>query len=417
MSADAAKKKVLIIVRDFLPYTLSVGGIIRVLKLAEFLKERDFEVHILAAEGIFVDYFGYETVVKKLKTYYVKDRLQRFLCKRASNVNKTRPSKYNGALKYIDKKFFIPDKGIFFVKNFFNRAKEIINAENIRNIIVSSPSHSSQLIGLMLKRHYGQKVNFIVDYRDSWNTTALFRKNGALASAISIFLERKVLKAADHVTCVSDSIIKKISTQIIDITSKSTVVMNGYDANMEISNYEHKKGEKLKIGYFGIINDDPNGYRDISVLFNKLDTTNVEFFFYGQTLFSQDWSLARPDIKIKGSLSHTEALEAMRTMDLLMVLHTRIDGADEVLSGKFFEYLFSQRPILAVGPSNFAAGLMVYREHFGYFLDIEKTSNFNAFFENIYKDWKHSEMPSYTKDKIKMFSRQYQFNKVLKILL
>ena len=58
-----SSKKILIIVRDFIPYYHSLGGVMRVLKLAEFLTEKDVSVYILSAKGVEIDYFGYRKIV------------------------------------------------------------------------------------------------------------------------------------------------------------------------------------------------------------------------------------------------------------------------------------------------------------------------------------------------------------------
>ena len=59
------------------------------------------------------------------------------------------------------------------------------------------------------------------------------------------------------------SVIEQIDKKIISISSKAHLVMNGFDSSM-ISKikYEYKKGEVVRVGYFGAISDKKQSYRN-----------------------------------------------------------------------------------------------------------------------------------------------------------
>ena len=46
-------KKILIITNEFIPYSKSLGGIIRVLSFADYLTKNNIEVHILTSKNRF----------------------------------------------------------------------------------------------------------------------------------------------------------------------------------------------------------------------------------------------------------------------------------------------------------------------------------------------------------------------------
>ena len=129
-------RKVLIIARDFLPYYPSLGGVIRVLKMAQFLQEQGCDVYVLCAKGEEISYFGYEDIVNKLKVVYVDDKLQRYYNKQAivntgnNGEIKTSSSILHG-LKNLINNFCIPDKGIFFVNCYVKEASKLIVENNI----------------------------------------------------------------------------------------------------------------------------------------------------------------------------------------------------------------------------------------------------------------------------------------------
>ena len=63
------------------------------------------------------------------------------------------------------------------------------------------------------------------------------------------------------------------------------VIFNGYiNYYKNINNKNFQKTSTIKIGYFGMITDNPNGYRDINIIYkniNKEVENKFKFFFYG----------------------------------------------------------------------------------------------------------------------------------------
>ena len=45
------KNNILIITNEFLPYTRSLGGILRMLTLSEFLSKNNYSVHVLTSKS------------------------------------------------------------------------------------------------------------------------------------------------------------------------------------------------------------------------------------------------------------------------------------------------------------------------------------------------------------------------------
>ena len=418
-------RKVLIIARDFLPYFPSLGGVIRVVKMAQFLQEQGWDVYVLCSRGEEISYFGYKNIVSKLKVVYVNDKLQRYYNKQAI-VNtgskeeiKTSSSIMQG-LKNLINDFCIPDKGIFFVNRYVKEASKLILENNISTLIVSSPPHSTQLIGLNLKRKFGNKIKLIVDYRDSWNTTAIFQKRYWLAKKISLNKEKEVLRIADKFTYISRPMLGKINSTFMDISNKSLLIMNGFDSRMnnEVT-VTVPTNKELTIGYFGGISDHPKSFRNPTRFFNVVSklSDNINLVFYGSTVLNMKWKECLGDkLKINETIAHTEALELMKTMDLLLVVHSESMGGEEVLTGKIFDYFLAQRPVLVVGPKNMEAARLVRENQLGYCLDIFNEDEMVKGLQEIHRDWQQGQLVSYSLDDVVKFSRQQQYAKLLEIL-
>ena len=420
-------KRVLIIARDFLPYYPSLGGVMRVLKMAEFFQDNGIEVYILSAKGVFIDYFGYEKLVNQLNVTYLDDPLQRYYnqCSLANrtpskeeNVRKVNAGKW---IKKIINEFSIPDKGIFFVNRYVREAENLIKEKGIENIIVSSPPHSTQIIGYKLKKTFKEKINLIIDYRDSWNTRWIFKKSSCIPQKFNLYIERKILNMADHVTYASFPMLKDINQYVADISMKSTLIMNGFDLKMHKQNTKRFHQEKqglMTIGYFGSISDHPISPTNPKDLFHAISNSGKDIVIHliGDVNISAELqNLKNLKLQIDQSIAHEEALSRMSEFDLLLVLHSDPKSSTEVLTGKLFEYMLAQRPILVVGPKDMEAGRFVKENHLGYHIDIIN-DDIAAELQKIHKLWEENKLLQYSIDDVAEFSRQNQYSKFLDII-
>lgn len=430
-------KKVLIIVRNFIPYFSSLGGVIRVLKLSTYLQENGYEVFLLAAKGEFISYFGYETSVNNLNIKYVDDFLQRSHTRLSKNIgsanvdggNNTKTMEYSMRVlrkaKNVINELIIPDLGVLATPKFYRAAKKMISENNIYNVIVSSPPHSTQLVGYFLKKHYGEHINFIVDYRDSWNLIGIFQKKYKLANLISRYLEKKILTTCDHFSFVSPLVLEKINTQLFGkdvLSQKSVLIMNGYDLGMVnlMKQQVTINNKQLVIGYYGAISDRKDSFRDPTNVFEaiqELGDMNIKLKMYGHIDICERWrELLKDKLEIMGNLSHSDALKSMKYTDVLMLLHSGKNGAEEVIPGKIYEYMLSERPIWCVGPEIMQAKTMVVTEKLGYISNVDDKNNIKNVLSTIYNAWLKNRVISYHIENLYHYSRQHQYSKYFDML-
>lgn len=371
---------VLIITHGFPPYIPTLGGAIRMLKFAEHLRALETDVYVVAARGRDFGSFGYERLLESLHVHYVSDPLYR----RGSQVptcestqTPGRPASTRARLTNRAASWFkpivlgacVPDTGIAAVPGFYQRARALIEKHGIRNVVTSGPPHSDHLVGWLLKRRFGDEVNWLVDYRDSWNGTPLFRKSHFVLQALNMRAERAVLDRADHFVYVSPPMIAKAQEVASDpgrLASRSLLVMNGYD-EMTLA---HRKpwtpqAGPLHIGYFGALDDGHASYRNPTRLFEAIVSHDlqVRVELWGAVTISKHWiERLGQRIAVCGNLSHDAAFARMCEYDALLLLHTRDEGAEEVVTGKLFEYLASGRPVLSIGPAVMAANRILAKE-------------------------------------------------------
>jgi glycosyltransferase involved in cell wall biosynthesis len=300
---------------------------------------------------------------------------------------------------------------------------DLIQAHDIPNVIVSSPPHSTQLIGLRLKRQLGSRIRLILDYRDSWNGTVLFRKRLSLLQALNSELERKVLSYADHLLYVSSPILAKLQKRYRRLPPHSTLVSNGYDERMlahirSTAEFSVSLDGPLKIGHFGPFSEARRSFRDPRMLVDAIrkHSLPVKIAAYG-TYQSESTDYQEGGvIDLRTPLPHAEALRAMACCDVLLVLHSERRGSDEVLSGKLFDYIAARRPILVVGPSEMAAADFVKCNALGYFADLWDETDLVQTLTLLINRKRRGLLESTPSDAIKPFSRQEQYRKLLPLL-
>ena len=270
--------------------------------MANYLSGVGHNVKFLAAKGVSVSYFGLQKEVETLKPEYLEDKLQNFYTLKAIGlIDGARSSPQfriegylRGLVNYIAKSIALPDIGSFFLLKFIRRAFQIIREEDIEVLIVSSPPHSSQILGLVVKIFFKEKVALIVDYRDGWNTFSLFRAANPIKRFFSELLEFFVLKNADLFLYQSPTVLKQILQKYFwpadGLTSKSLLVRNGYTSlesnRLKILEKNYSQNDSnvyFRIGYFGGLDLSEFNYRNPIELFRMLDKVDreIELIIYG----------------------------------------------------------------------------------------------------------------------------------------
>jgi galactitol-specific phosphotransferase system IIB component len=254
---------------------------------------------------------------------------------------------------------FIPDARIFWVKPSVKYLEKYIIENNIDTIITSGPPHSLHLIGLKLKQNLS--IKWFADFRDPWTTIGYHSalKLSSYAEKKHKNLERKVLNTADTIIVTS----KTTKTEFQAITSKPIeVITNGYDVE-NIS--KQVLDEKFTLAHIGSFLSD----RNPMILWESLSelvAENEKFANLFQLKLIGKVSQEILDtihafnlnsyINNLGYVSHKEAVEHQKKSQILLLIEIDSPETKSIIPGKLFEYMVSERPIIAIGPkgSDFA---------------------------------------------------------------
>jgi len=384
---------ILIISHHLIPYTPSYGQIARQLTLANHLSKNN-RIHIVTVRGnkYFGDY-GYK-YGKNIITHYVQDPNYIFdqkslqlqgnnkLSKFVHIINRYGVQKGIGIIINKLKNIVTLDKYEYpAVNTFYRKSVEIIKKEKISKILVMTPVYSFHKLVFILKRHF-PKIPLVLDIQDSWVIPALLDSKSIKAFRSRAY-EKKSISSADYVV-FNVPVMQKHYVDYYQIQNKTKLFMNGFDSKH--SSEKTPDGEspiflsesKINIGYFGKIHIGNNDYfRDIRKFFDFIKNSDnyfknllqLDIFGYFSGNYS-DWKDHVP-FDYKGMLEFKKVPDFMEYYDYLLLFHSDEARAEEVLTGKIFEYLKSRKPVIVLGPANMIeARNLIVNNRLGIFINI-----------------------------------------------
>ena len=258
-------------------------------------------------------------------------------------------------LLYIRGNFFIPDARKNWVKPSVEYLSKYISDNNIDVIITTGPPHSLHLIGLELKKRLN--VRWLVDFRDPWTTIGYHKQLKLTKSSIKKHkqLEAQVLQNADEIIVTSFRTKKEFQQKT---NQPINVITNGYDTE---SNISVELDSKFSMSHIGSLLSERNPKVLWKVL-KEITRENKEFEAHFQLnlvgVVSQDilksleeYSLTHY-VNIVCYVSHNEAIVFQKKSQVLLLIE--IDSVETkcIIPGKLFEYMVSNRPIIAIGPKD-----------------------------------------------------------------
>ncbi len=261
---------------------------------------------------------------------------------------------------------FIPDARRFWIRPSINYLNQWLKENQVDLIVSTGPPHSMHLIGLGLKKKTG--IPWLADFRDPWVNIdfAGDLSMSTWAKNKNIRLEGKVLQSADQIVVVSELMAEEFRSK----TNRPVdVITNGYDPDdFEIPDNLLRKDQFFSIVHTGSLNDRRN-HPELWESIAKLRKELPEFKSACRIrLIGKNDISVRKSIELNGLDECTEWVDYMPHAEIIaeqksasvLLLSINNYGAEEngffspkaTLTGKLFEYLAAQKPILMIGPED-----------------------------------------------------------------
>jgi glycosyltransferase involved in cell wall biosynthesis len=341
---------------------------------AIMLKNKIFEPYGLAS------FFG-KNKTKKISSGIIPNQ------KKQSFLEKT--------LLWVRGNIFIPDARFLWVKPSVKYLTKYIQENHIDTIVTSGPPHSLHLIGLQLKKDLG--VKWFADFRDPWTTIGYHKalKLSSSAEKKHKALEKEVLNTADTIIVTS----KTTKTEFEAITTKPIeVITNGYDVEKVD---KQPLDEKFTLAHIGSFLSE----RNPSILWKalkELTSENKDFKNDFQLKLigavSQEVLDAISEFKLNdfvlnlGYVSHQEAVEHQRKSQVLLLIEINSEDTKSIIPGKLFEYMVSERPIVAIGPEGSDFAEIITKTNTGVFFTYDEKEKLKSLLLKYYQEYQQQNL-------------------------
>jgi glycosyltransferase involved in cell wall biosynthesis len=375
------------------------AGVQRWLKFSKYLPEFGWKPVILTVDP---EYAAYPVTDNSLATelpssvkvhrtpaidyfsIYKKDKTKIPAAGFANSVDNTLKGKI---LRFIRGNFFIPDPRRGWNKYAFRKASEIIETEGINHVITTSPPHSTQLIGLKIKKKY-PGIKWIADFRDPWTDIYYYKQfyPTFISKRIDSGLEKSVLKKADRIITVGDSLKTLFSLKVKGIENKTDVITNGYD-EADFKGIAANEPSRFTITYIGTLSDIYPVKGLIAALKNlRIEGKDFVLRFAGtvsenvRVLIMSD--IPDSSVEFLPYVIHSEAIKYMMSSTVLILIIPSHKSNKSIVTGKLFEYLASGKPILCLGPADGDAAEIINKCRSGATVDYDDDKNISKFLGN-----------------------------------
>ncbi|HEY2374021.1 MAG TPA: glycosyltransferase family 4 protein [Gaiellaceae bacterium] len=338
------------------------GGVQRPLKVASHLPAHGIEMHVLAPDD---PKWVHEDADLPLPTQAWVHRA-RYVGPRGRRLADELHGRSGIDLAVrrastIGRRLLLPDENVTWNATAIPKAIQIVRSEGIDVVLTTSPPASVHLIGAAVKRATG--VKWVADLRDSIALHAHRSAEGIGARAkqkARAGVAHLVARRADAIVTAAESI--TVETRGLSPVGRLVTIPNGCDFD-DFAGLEHEHGERFRITHAGSFfgKRDPKPFLR-ALAASGLEDVTVRFlgdFRPGDREAVHELGLD-DRVELIPHVPRRESLRLQRESDVLLLLIPEAGGRGRgVLSGKVFEYIAAERPILAVVPPDGAAAQLV----------------------------------------------------------
>lgn len=385
----------------------SGAGVQRWLKFARYLPSNGWEPLILtvdpeyaafpATDDTLVDEISpglkvFRTKARDWFRLYRKDKSKIPSAGFALNDKKSFAGKIT---RFIRGNFFIPDPRRGWNRYAIREACRLIDSFEIKHIITTSPPHSTQLIGLFLRKRYPE-IRWIADLRDPWTDIYYYDQfyHTPFAKKIDRMYEKKVMERADRIITVGTSLKDMFYAKIAGISEKTEVITNGYD-EADFAGLTQSDPEVFTISYIGTLSDT----YPVSGFMEAIEGLTgsgyrIRLKFIGAVSPRQRQEIiaksGNSDTGFLPYVNHSEAIRLMMASSLLLLIIPDHFSNKGIITGKLFEYLAAGKPVLCIGPPDGDAAEILRTTDHGICASYTDTAEMSKAIAGYYNSGRHS---------------------------
>ncbi|WP_246009002.1 glycosyltransferase family 4 protein [Hymenobacter metallilatus] len=274
-------------------------------------------------------------------------------------VGESKTSRVQQLFKFVRGNLFIPDARRGWNRFVLDAVAGLLAAgEQFDAVLTSSPPHSTQLIGLELKRRFG--LRWLADMRDPWTDIYYYKELNHLPLArwLDARYERQVLEQADAVLVTSPHTKRLFLGKSAKIDpAKIHVLPNGYDED-DFQEPSQPPQHELLITHTGTISETYHIELLLSACAEcrrRHPDVPLRLRFVGKASEGIQRQAREAGLQEAAEfipfVPHDESVQYLLRSTVLLMAIPDVANNRGILPGKVFEYLATSKPILCVGPA------------------------------------------------------------------
>lgn len=305
---------------------------------------------------------------------------------------------------WIRGNIFIPDARKFWIKPSVRFLINYLKENHVDAIVSTGPPHSMHLIALAIKERLD--IPWLADFRDPWTDIDYYKdlKISASADRKHKYLELKTIKGCSAMVVVSSDM--KENYEMMGANNVH-LITNGFDPDdMDID--QVVRDTKFSIAHIGTLPPSlnlkglwqvlselaeslPNFRNDLEIkLVGKVDKSVIDDL----TAYHLSDQLNRIEY-----VTHEKAASLMRqSAILLLAINKDSPNAKGILTGKFFEYLVSGRPIMAIGPTDGDLARILTELEAGVIVAYDDLEQIKKIVKMLYEKYLHNNLSNSPKE-------------------
>ncbi|ADX68108.1 MULTISPECIES: glycosyltransferase family 4 protein [Weeksella] len=323
---------------------------------------------------------------------------------------------------FVRGNFFIPDARFFWVRPSIQFLTKYIEEEKIDILITTGPPHSMHLIGLGLKKRLDH-LHWIADFRDPW-TDISYHKELKLtnwAAKKHRNLEKEVIQKADVLLATSytdGENFRQLGARKVE------VITNGFEDVKQVSSKDSHFFELTYSGGLEMLRNPLVVWEALAELMkeDKSFAQNLRINFYGalaedvlQTITENG---LEKNVFVHGYVAHKTAIEAINKANILLMSNFDNPASRGIIPGKLFEYMATENPILAIGPTDSDVEKILIQTQTGKYFSYREKEKIKQFIRRLYLQWLNNprvQLPI-NKTEVEKFSRKNLTKKLVYLM-
>ncbi len=276
-------------------------------------------------------------------------------------------------LRWLRGAIFVPDGRMAWTPFAVSAGVRLLRESRCQVIFSSGPPFTCHAIGRALHRR--SRLPWVADYRDPWTTATFYPARPAFARKLDLRLEAACIRAAACNIAVGDGMVAELRRRYPDLPpERFRVIPNGYDP-ADFAHIPYQAPDTFRITHAGslfrgrapelflqaieeLMGDEPGFAASVRLCFAGRIDGEVERRLTGSPL--------GPICELPGYLPHRQSIELLRRSRLLLLAVGTDAQSQSMVTGKLFEYLAAEVPILALAPQAGDAARLLARSGAGW---------------------------------------------------